>query len=130
MEWSLRNLLATNTSWEHSHIESAISNRDVSLGRAQLLSTDKEVFDDQVLYFLCADLVRDGLRKIMADMTPAEFGYNAIHPSKIGSARSERRAFIADFDHRLGDLLMKKAELEEKLCAIGSPVQPEQRVKA
>lgn len=111
-------------------IESAISNRDVSMGRAQLLSTDKEVFDDQVLYFLCTDLVREGLRKVMTDMAPAEFGYNTIHPNKIGSPRCERRVFIAELDHRLSDLLVKKAELEEKLCAIGSPVQPEQRGKA
>lgn len=114
----------------YADMEAAISNADGVMGRAQLLTTSKEFFDDQVLYFLCPDLVRDGLRRVMADMAPAEFGYNAIHPNKIGSPRCERRAFIAELDHRLSDLLVKKAELEEKLCAIGSPVQPEQRGKA
>lgn len=106
----------------YADLEKAIAGTDSSLGRAQLLTPDKSSFDDQVFYFFISKLVREGMRKLMDGMTPAEFGYSAIHPDKIGSTRFERRAAIATLESRLGELKNRKAEIEEKLMAIGSPV--------
>lgn len=108
----------------YADIERAISGNEPCLGRAQLLTPDKSAFDDQVLYFFISSLIRDGLRKLMDSMSPAEFGYDKIHPDKIGSTRFERRLTITSLEERLDELQTRKADLEQKLHAIGSPVSP------
>lgn len=92
------------------------------MGRTQFLTPTKRVFADEVLYFLFSKLVREGLRKIMDGITPEELGYSNIHPDKIGSPRFERRRTIAELDGRLGELKVRKAEIENKLQAIGAPL--------
>lgn len=104
-------------------LERAISAADPAYGRAQLLTPEKNQFNDQVFYFFFSKLVREGLRKVMEDMTPAEFGYDAIHRDKIGTNRFERRAAILALENRLAELRERKAELAQKLRAIGFPVK-------
>ena len=105
-----------------ARIEGAVNGADGALGRGQLLDPEKNMTNDQVLYYFCHDLVCAGLRKIMDQMEPAEFGYDKIHPDKIGSPRIERRAAIALLQERLGELRSLKADLAGKLAKLGFPV--------
>lgn len=77
-------------------LEDAISNADGKSGRAQLLTSWRNGFNDQLLYFLFADILRDKLREVMDAMPAADFGYTRITPDKIGSPRPERRQAITN----------------------------------
>lgn len=103
-------------------IEGAISGSNPATSWAQLLSTGMQ-YNDQLLYCFVADLVKEGLRRIMADMTPGELGYDTIHPGKIGTDRATRRAAIAALEARLAELLSRKDDLAEKLRALGASVK-------
>lgn len=105
-----------------ARIEGAISGADSALGWGQLLQPEKNMTNDQVLYFFCRELVCAGLRNVMEQMRPAEFGYDMIHPDKIGSPRVERRAAIAALEENLATLRSRKAELAGKLAKLGFPV--------
>lgn len=104
-------------------IEGAIAGTSAEMGWAQILTPDKSQFNDQVIYCFFAELVREGLRRVMADMTPAELGYDAIHPDKIGTDRAARRAAIDALQARLADLHDRKADLAGKLRALGHLVK-------
>lgn len=103
-------------------LDGSISGEDASLRGAQLLNPLASFFDDRVIYLFCGPLVREGLRKIMEQMGPEEFGYDRIQPDKIGSTRRERRAAIAALQERLGKLHSRKEDLAGKLAALGFPV--------
>ncbi len=103
-------------------LDGAINGGEAALGWAQLATPQKNMFNDQVLYYFCGALIREGLRKVMEQMRPEEFGYGSIHPNKIGSPRRERRAAIAALQERLGELRSRKADLAGKLAKLGFPV--------
>lgn len=105
-----------------ARVEGAISGTDAALGWAQLLQPQKGMVNDQVLYFFCRELVCAGLRNIMDQMRPDEFGYDMVHPDKIGSPRIERRAAIATHEENLSTLRSRKAELADKLTKLGFAV--------
>jgi hypothetical protein len=105
-------------------IEGAISGLDGAMSWAQLFTTTRGEYDDRILYFCFADLVKAALAKVMDEMTPEEFGYGKIHPSKIGTPRAERRAMIESLQSRLEALRAKRGELAGKLGALGHPVAP------
>lgn len=109
-------------------LEGGIMGDELSLARAQILNPDT-YFDDQVLYYFCGPLIREGLRKIMDRMGPEEFGYDKIHPNKVGSPRRERRATIAAVQDRLAGLNQRKMDLAAKLSVLGAPVTISRRVK-
>lgn len=104
-------------------IEGAISGAHASMGWAQILHPDKSQFNDQVLYCFIADLVKEGLRRIMKDMTPEEFGYERIPPGMVGTDRATRRAEIEERRQRLADLIGRRDDLRRKLSALGFPVR-------
>lgn len=125
---SWRNVSATDLLGKplrYADLEGAIYNTNPLMGRAQLLTPQKSAFDDQVLYFIFAPIVREALQKIMDKMTPEEFGYNTIHPDKIGSPRAERREAIDALNKRIDELQRRKSEIEAKLHSIGSPIAPQ-----
>lgn len=51
---------------------------------AQLATPSKNMFDDRSLYFLVGPMMKLGLSSLMDKMTPAQFGYDKIHPDQIG----------------------------------------------
>jgi hypothetical protein len=103
-------------------LEGGLSGEKCALAGAQLLNPRASFFDDRSIYYFCGPLVREGLRKIMEKMGPAEFGYDRIHPDKIGSTRRERRAAIAALKERLGNLHSRKSDLAGKLAELGFSV--------
>jgi hypothetical protein len=88
-------------------------------GFIQLLTPYKNQFNDQVLYCLFAQLVKQGLSALMAQMPPAAFGYDKIDPAQIGSDRVTRRAAIVALNTQLGALQAQKADLASKLIGLG-----------
>lgn len=106
-----------------SDIEGSADGSQAALGWAQLCSPDKSGwFNDQVFYFFCGELVKDGLHRLMESMTPEDFGYNKIPPNRIGSPRHERRAEIAKAEASISELVEKKKHLEGALKSIGVAV--------
>ena len=99
-------------------IEKSMDGTDPKMSRAQLLTGG--VFDDRVLYAFFSQAIRDGLREIMEGMKPDELGYGAIHPSKIGTSRVERRQAIDDCNNRLSNLKERKSVIEMRLASIGA----------
>lgn len=59
---------------------------------------------------------------MMDEMTPESFGYNKIHPDKIGSSRAERRIEIATLEAQLLALVQERDDLQSKLTALGYAV--------
>jgi hypothetical protein len=106
----------------YQDLEKARSGEDTALGLAPLLSTARNHFDDRLLYFMFGEMVKDGLRKVLDRMTPAELGYNTIKAAEIGLPRAERQVAIAALQSRLTALQARKGELEEKLIEIGRPL--------
>lgn len=104
-------------------VEETVSGRDAVRGWAQLLTPQKHQFNDQVLYYFFAQFVKQGLAKLMEGMQPGEFGYNMIHPDKIGSDRATRRAAIASLNEQLGVLQQRRDDLKSKLAALGHHVR-------
>lgn len=103
----------------YADIEGAISGSDARAGWAQLLTERIGESNDQVLYFLFADLVKAGLASVMEEMTPDEFGYGKIRPNEIGTPRAERRALIDSLRGRHADLKAKRDGIAAKLAALG-----------
>jgi len=103
-------------------IEDVISGKNRALGLAPLLTSIRGEFDDRLMYFLVADLVKEKLRRVLDSVTPADFGYSKIRASDIGLPRAERRKAIADSESHLAALQARKAELENKLIDIGRPL--------
>lgn len=105
-------------------IENSMDGTDAKMSRAQLLTNG--VFDDRVLYAFFSTTIRDGMRRIMEGMTPEEFGYGAIPPSKIGTSRFERRRAIDERNSRLSSLKERKSVIELRLASIGAqqPTSP------
>ena len=103
-------------------IQGAITAANAATGGAQLVSASRQ-YNDQILYCLFGDLVKEGLRRIMADMTPDELGYAEIAPTEIGSDRVTRRAQIAQCKSRLVDLIAMRDDLRTKLRSLGAPVK-------
>ena len=103
-------------------IEGAVSGTNASMSWAQMLSSGGQ-YNDQILYCFVAEMVQEGLRRIMADMTPEDLGYDTIHPDKIGTDRATRRAAIVALEARLAALRVKEGDLAEKLLALGAPVR-------
>jgi len=92
-------------------------------GFVQLLTPEKNMFNDQVLYCFFGQLVKQGLTAIMAQMPPSAFGYDKLTPAQIGSDRVTRRATIASLNTQLSTLQAQKADLASKLSALGISVR-------
>lgn len=100
-------------------LEAVVTGRNASGGWAQLLTPQKSQFNDQVLYYFFAKLVKQGLAALMDDMPMSAFGYDGIDQDKIGSDRATRRKYIAMLTEQLKVLNDKKGELELKLATLG-----------
>jgi hypothetical protein len=111
-------------------LEAAIEGTDPTLGRAQFLTRGQAKFDDQMVYLFFGDLIREGLKNIMAAMPAAELGYDKIHPGKIGTTRQERRQALAELNVQAVNLQQRKADLERDLREIGFPVRTDPKGKA
>lgn len=96
--------------------------RNITSGWSQLLTPEKNQFNDQVFYCFFAQLVQQGLRKLMDDMPPEAFGYDQIHPDKVGSSRAQRYIEIQTLERELAELTLKRDELALKLTALGYSV--------
>jgi hypothetical protein len=87
-----------------------------------LLTNGRAAAYDQVLFAVAETLVRDAFTRIMADITPAELGYDKISNSEIGSPRAERRQEIEALQRRLASLIEKRRELGGQLADLGHVV--------
>lgn len=85
----------------------------------QLATPSKSMFDDRALYCFFAPLVKSALTAIMAGMAPEQFGYDQIHPDKIGSDRAARRKAIDALTTELNELEAKRLDLRSKLLTLG-----------
>jgi hypothetical protein len=83
-----------------------------------------------MIYLFFGDLIREGLKNIMAAMPAAELGYDKIHPGKIGTTRQERRQALAELNVQAVNLQQRKADLERDLREIGFPVRTDPKGKA
>lgn len=78
-----------------------------------------------VTYALCAvagDLVKAKLSEIMDGMTPADFGYNKLDPSEVGTDRATRRLAIQGAEDKLIALRERKLTLAQSLRQLGVTV--------
>lgn len=105
-------------------IEAAIANRNSSSGRAQLVNGSGDGFDDGALYCLFGDMVKAGLRRIMDDMTPEEFGYGTIRANEIGSGIADRRKAIEATAAYLTELKARRNDIAAKLRVLGYTITP------
>lgn len=105
-------------------LERAISGEAPAYGWAQVCHPDKRMLNDQVFYCFFAELVKEGLARVMESMDPAEFGYDQIHPDKVGTPRAERLAALAALETELQELQERKQDLRSKLAAIGFAPTP------
>lgn len=96
--------------------------RGISSGWDQLLTPEKHQFNDQVFYCFFAELVQQGISKLMDDMPPEAFGYGKIHPDKIGSSRAQRHIEIEELEKEMSVLTSKRDELSSKLTTLGYSV--------
>lgn len=101
-------------------LESAVIPSSGALARAQLLTySEKHQFNDMVLYAFFGELVKAGLSAVMDTMTDADFGYDKLHPAKIGTDRATRRAAIQAKQDQLAALQTKKTTLADNLRQLG-----------
>lgn len=119
------NAALTDKPMRFCDLERCIAGHDGAGGWAQILTPEKNMFNDQVLYYFAAKLVKDGLSKLMADMPAVAFGYDRISEVEIGSDRVTRRKNIASMNTKLSDLREQRQALEAKLETLGvkAPVQ-------
>jgi len=101
-------------------VESAVN----GAGYLQLITPNKAAFNDQALYCFFAQLIKQALSTLMANMPPEAFGYDKIRPDQIGTDRVTRRAAIAALNAQLADLQSQKADLAGKLNALGVRLPP------
>ncbi len=112
-------LATQNKPMRFCDIEAVVSGGDTAGSWAQLLTPSKHLFNDQVLYYFFAQLVKQGLAALMEGMSPSEFGYDNIHPDKIGSDRVTRRITINGLAAQLSTFRAQKEDLKGKLSALG-----------
>lgn len=86
---------------------------------AQFATPSKAMFDDRALHALFAPLIKARVTTLLDAMSPADFGYNNIHPDKIGSDRVTRRAEIAALNTTLSNLTTSRNDHGHKLRALG-----------
>lgn len=104
-------------------LDTAIAGGDRDYG-TQLATPSKHQFDDRALYFLVAPLVKERLAALMEEMSPSDFGYDGIHPDKIGSDRATRRKEIEALRAKLDELKARQNDLGQKLVTLGvSPLE-------
>lgn len=111
-------------------LEDAISNADGRAGRAQLLTSGGNGFDDRLMYFLFTAILREKLQEVMDAMPSAAFGYEKIQPDDIGSPRNERRQTLANLRIERVVLQQQKAEISRNLREIGFPIHSQKKEKA
>lgn len=103
-------------------LDGAITGEHAAMGWAQLCGVDRSSHTDQVFYYFFSELIKSGLSRVMESMTPDDFGYNTIHPDKIGTDRATRRAAIEGLTARLKTLQERKADIADKLRRLGCAV--------
>lgn len=85
----------------------------------QLATPSKNIFDDRALYALFAPMIKARVQVLMGTMSPADFGYNKIDSSSIGSDRATRRLEIEALKGTLNELNERRIDLKTKLVALG-----------
>jgi hypothetical protein len=105
-----------------AEIDGAITGADSYLSHVHIAHKAQSSFNDLALNYFVGQLVREGLRKLMDRMTPEDFGYDKIHPDKVGSSRRERRVSIAALADRIAQLKAHKGDLAIRLAQLGAPV--------
>lgn len=103
-------------------LDGAITGEHAAMGWAQLCAADKSSQNDQVFYYFFSELIKAGLSRVMESMTAADFGYNTIHPDKIGTDRATRRKAIEAHSARLKELQERRADIADKLRRLGCAV--------
>jgi len=82
-----------------------------------------EVFlSNSALYFFCSELARAGFQKLLEELVPSDFGYNAINDEQIGPSRAARAEQTAVLEARMNDLLREKQSLVDQLSQFGVSV--------
>jgi len=103
-------------------IEGAVTGQSAILGWAQLLTPEKNQFNDQVLYYLFSPIIKTVVAALMETMEPEDFGYNKIDPALIAGDRATIRANIADLNSQLASLQTQRSDLASKLASLGVAV--------
>lgn len=103
-------------------LERCVSGQDGAGGWAQLLTPEKNMFNDQVLYYFASKQVKEGLAKLMDAMPEEAFGYGQLSQEEIGSDRTTRRKNIASMTAKLSGLREQCEVLKAKLEALGVKV--------
>lgn len=100
-------------------LDGAVSGSRFPEARAQLVHPDKSQFDDLVFYALCADAVKAALVRVLDNITPEEFGYNTVHPDKIGPTRAEMFRQLDQWQQQLDALKARRADIRSQLAQLG-----------
>lgn len=100
-------------------IEGAITGESPVLASEQLFQERLDEFNGQVLGSFFAESAKEALRRVMADMTPGEFGYGKVEPHEVGTDRATRRKAIQETKEKLVALDTQREELARQLRGLG-----------
>ncbi len=87
----------------------------------QIFTPDKSIFfDDRAFLAFLFNVIEPTLRNTLEKMSPQEFGYDRIKPDQIGPGLEERIKMIQDTEDELKALEQNKADIAEKIRALGN----------
>ena len=106
-----------------SELMGAIEQQTFPMAHAKLVQPSAYApADDGAFHFFFADLIKAGLKKVLDTLEPSDFGYDKIHPSKVGTDRATRQAAIAAKEKELAELNGRRNDIADQLRLLG--VQP------
>jgi len=103
-------------------LEGAVDGSKAAASRAQLVQPQKHQFNDMALYAVCADSLKGVLSKVLETITPKDFGYDTIHPDKVGPTRAEMRRQLAEWESQRDKLKARQDEIRSQLGKLGVSV--------
>lgn len=105
---------------KYSQLVDAIEQKLFPMAHGKFVQPSNYVpINDCAFHFFFADLIKDGLCKIMDTLEPADFGYAKIHPDEIGTDRMTRKADIETKQAELKVLYQRRGEIASQLGQLG-----------
>lgn len=100
-------------------IEGTITGESPALASEQIFQERMGEFNGHVLGIFFTESTKEALRRVMADMTPNEFGYGKVEPHEVGTDRATRRKAIHETKAKLAALDVQREELARQLRGLG-----------
>ena len=100
-------------------IEGAITGESPVLASEQIFQERLDEFNGHIMGSFLAEFTKEALCRVMADMTPGEFGYGKVEPHEVGTDRATRRKAIQEAKQKLAALDAQRDELARQLRGLG-----------